>query len=51
MTHPIRSDADHNAALAGIEALWDATPDTAEHDECEILAILVAAYADEPKAA
>jgi HTH-type transcriptional regulator/antitoxin HigA len=46
MTHPIRTEADHNAALARIELLWDAKPGTPEHDECEVLSILVAAYED-----
>jgi HTH-type transcriptional regulator/antitoxin HigA len=41
---PIHTDADHDAALARIEALWDAQPGTPEHDEIEVLGILVAAY-------
>jgi HTH-type transcriptional regulator/antitoxin HigA len=45
--HPIRTDADHAAALGRIEALWDAQPGTPEHDEIEVLGILVAAYEDE----
>ncbi len=44
---PIRTEADHSAALARIEALWDARPGTPEHDEIEVLAILTAAYEDE----
>ena len=44
--HPIHTDADHEAALARIEALWDALPGTPEHDEIEVLAILVSAYED-----
>lgn len=44
---PIRTQADHRAALARIEALWDAKPRTLEHDELEILAVLVAAYEDQ----
>lgn len=44
---PIRTSADHDAALARIEALWDANPGTPEHDEIEVLSILVAAYEDE----
>jgi len=44
--HPIHTDADHTAALARIEALWDAQPGTPEHDELEVLAILVSAYED-----
>ena len=46
MTHPIRTEADHSAALARIEALWDAKPGTPEDDEFEALSILVAAYED-----
>ena len=42
--HPIRSDVDHDAGLARIEALWEAEPGTPAHDELEVLAILVAAY-------
>jgi HTH-type transcriptional regulator/antitoxin HigA len=41
---PIRTQADHRAALTRIEALWDAKPRTPEHDELEVLAVLVAAY-------
>ena len=44
---PIRTRTDHAAALARIEALWDARPGTPAHDEIEVLAILVAAYEDE----
>ena len=43
---PIRTAANHDAALARIEALWDAAPGTPEHDEFEILATLIAAYED-----
>jgi HTH-type transcriptional regulator/antitoxin HigA len=41
---PIHAEADHEAALARVEALWDAQPGTPEHDELEVLGILVAAY-------
>lgn len=41
---PIRSDADHSAAVAEIEALWDAEPGTPEHDRLEVLGTLVDAY-------
>lgn len=44
---PVRTQADHKAALARIEALWDAKPRTPEHDELEILSVLVAAYEDQ----
>jgi HTH-type transcriptional regulator/antitoxin HigA len=42
--HPIHSDIDHEAAITRITALWDAQPGTPEHDELEVLAVLVAAY-------
>jgi HTH-type transcriptional regulator/antitoxin HigA len=44
---PIRTRGDHDAALIRIEALWDAQPGTPEHDEIEVLSILVSAYEDE----
>jgi HTH-type transcriptional regulator/antitoxin HigA len=44
---PIRTSADHDAALARIETLWDAHPGTPEHDEIEVLSVLVSAYEDE----
>jgi HTH-type transcriptional regulator / antitoxin HigA len=44
---PIRTLADHKAALARVEALWDAKPHTPEHDELEILSVLVAAFEEE----
>ncbi len=40
----IRSEADYNAALARIEALMDAEPDTHEGDELDVLADLVEHY-------
>lgn len=44
---PIRTSADHDDALARIEALWNAQPGTPEHDELEVLSVLVSAYEDE----
>ncbi len=44
---PIRTSAGHDAAVARIEALWDARPGTPEHDELEVLSVLVSAYEDE----
>jgi len=41
---PIRTEADHKAALAEIERLWDAKPGTPEGDHFEVLATLVDAY-------
>jgi HTH-type transcriptional regulator/antitoxin HigA len=43
---PIHTDADHDVALARIDALWGAEPGTPEHDELEVLSVLVAAYED-----
>lgn len=41
---PIRSEADHDAALAEIERLFQAEPGTEDGDKVEILAALVEAY-------
>lgn len=41
---PIRTEADHRAALARIDALMDAAPDSVEADELSVLAELVEAY-------
>jgi HTH-type transcriptional regulator/antitoxin HigA len=41
---PIKTDADHEAALAEIERLWDAEEGTADGDRLEILTTLVEAY-------
>ena len=38
---PIRTEADHKAALAEIERLWDAKPGTPDGDRLEVLATLV----------
>ena len=43
---PIRSRTDHAAAIARIEALWQARPGTPAHDELEVLGNLVATYED-----
>ena len=43
---PIRTDADHEAALRAIEALWGAPDDTPESDRLDVLATLVEAYED-----
>jgi HTH-type transcriptional regulator/antitoxin HigA len=42
--HPIRTDADHEAALKRIDRLMDALPGTPEADELDVLATLVEAY-------
>jgi len=41
---PIKTDADHAAALKEIERLWDAEEGTADGDRLEILTTLVEAY-------
>jgi HTH-type transcriptional regulator/antitoxin HigA len=42
--HPIRTEADHDSAVARIAKLIGARPDTAEGEELDILATLVDAY-------
>ena len=44
---PIKTDKDYKAALARIEALWDAEINTSKGDELSILAILVENYESE----
>ena len=41
---PIRSDADHAAALAEVERLWGAKSGTLKCDRLDVLATLIAAY-------
>jgi HTH-type transcriptional regulator / antitoxin HigA len=41
---PIRTDADHDAAVARIGALWGAATESVEGEELEALAVLVDAY-------
>ena len=41
---PIKTDADHEAALKEIERLWDAREGTADGDRLEILITLAEAY-------
>jgi HTH-type transcriptional regulator/antitoxin HigA len=43
---PIHTQADHDAAIARIEALWNAEPGTPEHDELEVLGVLTSAFED-----
>lgn len=43
---PIRTDADHAAALRRIDSLMDAADGTPEADELDVLATLVEAYED-----
>jgi HTH-type transcriptional regulator/antitoxin HigA len=42
--HPVRTEDDHRAAVARIESLMTAAPNTPEGDELDILATLVDAY-------
>ena len=41
---PIRTDEDHRAALAEIEACWDAAEGTEEGEKLEVLVALVELY-------
>ena len=41
---PIRSDADHEQALAEVRRLWGAEPGSPEADALEVLAILIDVY-------
>ncbi len=41
---PIKSDDDHNAALAEVEALWGAADGTPEGDRLDVLVTLIEAY-------
>jgi HTH-type transcriptional regulator/antitoxin HigA len=41
---PIKTEADFHTALAEIERLWDAEPDTPEGDRLDILMTLVEVY-------
>ncbi len=43
---PIRTDAEHEAALREIEAYWGAAEGTTEGDRLDVLATLVEAYED-----
>lgn len=43
---PIKNEADYQAALAEIEQLFDALPDTPEGDRLEVLTTLVEVYED-----
>jgi HTH-type transcriptional regulator/antitoxin HigA len=45
--HPIRSEADYEAALSEVERLWGACSGTPEGDRLDILATLIDAYESE----
>jgi HTH-type transcriptional regulator / antitoxin HigA len=42
--HPIRTEADYQAALKEVEAMFDALPNTPEYDQLDLLSTLVEAY-------
>ena len=44
---PIRTEADYEAALAEIDRLFDAKPNTTEDERLEVLITLVEAYEDQ----
>ncbi len=44
---PIKTKTDHEAAMAQIEKLWDASPGSEDADTLEVLAVLVEAYENE----
>jgi HTH-type transcriptional regulator/antitoxin HigA len=41
---PLKTEADYRAALADIEQIFDALPDTAEGDRLDLLTLLVESY-------
>lgn len=44
---PIRTEKDYRDALARLEEIWNAAPDSPESDELDILSVLVEAYEEE----
>ncbi len=42
--HPIKTERDYDAALAEVERIMDAEPDTPEGDRLDVLATLIEAY-------
>ncbi len=42
--HPIRTQTDYQKALREIELLFNAVPNTSEHDRLDVLSTLVEAY-------
>jgi HTH-type transcriptional regulator/antitoxin HigA len=45
--HPIKTDADYQAALKRIEALFAAAPNSPQADELEVLTMLLEAYEEQ----
>lgn len=41
---PIKTEADHRAALAEVERLWDAAPGSEDADRVDVLTMLIEAY-------
>ena len=41
---PIRSEADHTAAMKRVDQLWGAPENTIESDELEVLLVLIESY-------
>ena len=41
---PIKSEADYDAVLATVDGLMGAAPNTAAHEELEVLVTLIEAY-------
>ena len=41
---PIKTEQDYDAALAEVEALWGAEPDTPDGDKLDVLITLIEAY-------
>lgn len=46
---PIKTEKDHEAALAMVEELWGAEPGSDDADRLDVLVTLVEAYEDRPK--
>ena len=44
---PIHTEEQYRAALARLQEIWDAEPETPESDELDVLSILVEAYEEE----
>ena len=44
---PLKTEADYEVAMAEIERLFDADPNTVEGDHLEVLTTLVSAYEDQ----
>jgi HTH-type transcriptional regulator / antitoxin HigA len=47
LIRPIRTDADHDAALLEVERLWGAKLGTPDGDRLDVIATLISAYEDQ----